>query len=127
MSTADVLNEIGLERIRQVEKGHTGEIDDRDGYKGMLAYLGIAYARCMVGRSFQIPREWRDNAVKPMPRPASYRDALIISAALIVAEIDREDRLHGNVPAESNDMNDRRMYMDIMKRMASSKEEAITE
>ena len=92
LSAASVLVEIEAERVRQVEEeGWTTEHDDEhDG--GELAHAAGCYAL------FSGSNADADNPPKYWPwddgwKPSEYRRDLIKAAALLVAEIERLDRL----------------------------------
>lgn len=85
VSSSTLLDEIAAERRRQIEaEGYTPEHDDgHDG--GELAMAASAWAHPQ-----QIVMAWGDALDK---RPKPRRRQLIIAAALIVAEIERLERI----------------------------------
>lgn len=102
----EVLSEIGAERVRQVrEKGCLPERDDRYG-RGELAFAAATYAVLSaervgadIGREREGPSGWLHIPRLLWPWPfhmfklKNRRRDLIKAAALLVAEIERLDRL----------------------------------
>lgn len=91
MSEPSVIDEIAAERRRQIDvEGWTPNHDDEHG-NGQLARAAACYAApllCHAGSQFNLwPWDWR------WWKPKSRRRDLIRAAALIVAEIERLDRL----------------------------------
>ena len=111
-----VIDEIAAERRRQIEvEGWTPEHDDEHGNRQM-AQAAACYAEQYVGRSwvFAEPRDGEaryqsDEMHDDWPwgvswwKPKSPRRDLIRAGALIVAEIERLDRMTPN--AEANGKN----------------------
>lgn len=89
MTTESVIDEIEVERKRQIEvEGYRGDHDDRH-EPGTLAQAAAAYASASVGDADAgLLWPWHPDEFKPKdPR----RD-LIRAAALLIAEIERLDR-----------------------------------
>lgn len=80
----DVLDEIRAERGRQIAKGYDAPHDDKH-VQGSLAYAGAMYAAPEPK-----PVVWAQS-LQSMPR----RKRLIAAAALLVAEVERIDRMEG--------------------------------
>ena len=115
----EILNEIGLERARQIEKGHEAIGDDN--YTGkQLGYMACGMIKCFdVYSNFLVPYDWTDFTRADLKRPASYRDALVKGAALVIAEIERLDRKTeregGNEPPDIERQRFREMVQAIAK------------
>ena len=97
-----VLDEIADERLRQVQvEGWTAEHDGTH-HRGELAMAAASYAILGSGRS--VPAglwPWRNEG--EWPKPKSKRRDLVRAAALIVAEIERLDRITITPQQETTD------------------------
>lgn len=89
--TVTALADIAAERERQKSvKGYSIEQDDT--YTcSELAAAAICYIEPMEAESYW-PVDWHDDSFKP----SDYRRNLVKAAALIVAEIERLDRLEAS-------------------------------
>lgn len=95
-----IIEEISAERIRQMNvEGWTTEHDDRHDM-GELANAAACYAMTPAGRDYYVAdaamkKVWRWLWPWPLEswRPKDRRRDLIRAAALIVAEIERLDRI----------------------------------
>lgn len=95
-----IIDDIELERLRQVSKGFDADHDDEH-VGGELARAGGSYALQASGltdpyfprRTDGVPRAWPFDGQdwRPAPRDQKRRD-LVRAAALLVAEIERLDR-----------------------------------
>jgi hypothetical protein len=99
MQTPNVLYEIGKERQRQIdEEGHTPR-DDDELDDGELAEAASAY--CLASVDWQEGSDQTPDQYQPDPwafadsdwKPENPRRDLVRAGALIVAEIERLDRL----------------------------------
>lgn len=102
LTLVDVLQDIAAERTRQVE-GERFSFEHDDGYlNGELPNAAAAYAmiagQCPTARAFSMdssaippiwPVSWADHWFKP----TTPRQDLVKAAALIIAEIQRLDRV----------------------------------
>jgi hypothetical protein len=89
----NAIEEIYAERRRQVDaEGWTPEHDDGHG-GGWLGRAAAAYALQGVGDLAGYEGEWPVAHGPPPPPKDDRRRALVIAGALIVAEIERLDRL----------------------------------
>lgn len=96
-----VLNEITRERGKQVGKGYDASSDDRySGYQ--LIDASIAYSWAALGHAQYGNRYWPWDAESF--KPEGQRANLIKAAALLVAEIERMDRLSATVKAGVQEM-----------------------
>ena len=92
-----ILEEIGAEREEQLARGYTREQDDKRA-DGVLADTAAAYAT--THRLYRKGLE-KYHALPCLSRPVDgtpRRCALIMAAALLVAEIERLDRAGGGAP-----------------------------
>lgn len=84
------LLDVQAERSRQVEvKGWTPAHDDEDEKGGGLALAAACYALKAAGVEAKRYWPWGENWIRPMPA----REMLVRAAALLVAEIERRDRV----------------------------------
>ncbi len=84
-----ILHDIALERAEQIDMGYTQEHDDEE----TMCQLAIA-AACYATSSPYLGSETIQYPWEPESwKPGTYRDNLIKAAALIVAEIERLDRI----------------------------------
>lgn len=88
----NVIAEVAAERVRQIEvEGWTPEFDD--GHRsGELARASVTYA---------LPHDWKahDDSFWPFINPPKFKDRrrdLIRAAALLIAEIERLDRMEAS-------------------------------
>jgi hypothetical protein len=99
----DLLQEIGAERARQIGEGHAGEDDDQL-CQGELARMAAGYALQHAAGTYPDNRThltelataawpWRHRL--RVRRNRASREALIVAAALLIAEIERLERLSG--------------------------------
>lgn len=97
MSTSEmnmVLSDIKHERLRQMEEeGWTPEHDDRH-TDGSLAAAAAFYA-AGTSKEGAAHRTWPRTWNRSWYKPTNKRRDLVKAAALIVAEIERLDRLEG--------------------------------
>lgn len=116
----EILNEIGAERLRQMEKGHTYESDSMYKKKELSAFAR-AYANCFNNYGeFYVPYDWTDFTNRQMKKPDSYEDGLIKAAALLVAEIERLRRSESSESAQrASDIN-RSNFINMVKRIAGN-------
>lgn len=101
MTVLQILNEIGLERARQVEAEGFDEAHDDAHDKGELARAAAAYC-VQASYSDKVQRERAKHGQPPVVwpfrwswawwKPKDRRRNLVRAAALIVAEIERLDR-----------------------------------
>lgn len=95
--TESVLDEIGIERYRQVyEEGWTDDHDDEH-KGGEMAMAAACYAFHAANGSIRalrtgVPLSWPWSA--DWWKPKTKRQDLVRAGALIVAEIERLDRVH---------------------------------
>ena len=95
LSPGSALGDVHLERMRQVDVENRSPVDDDDYSLGQLAYAAAGYAHGSV------PAQQVQGCLRPSywpwhPRwwkPGSPRRMLVKAAALILAEIERIDRL----------------------------------
>lgn len=104
-----VIDEIAAERKRQIEaEGWTSEHDDQEHEGGALAIAAACYAETAGDCGHYAPSRYQS---EPVPidwpwhskwwKPKNPRRDLIRAGALIVAEIERLDRMPLNeIPAE---------------------------
>ena len=87
-----VLDEIAVERRRQVEvEGWTPEHDDAHWRLGHMAFAAACYATHAGDVPCETPRQWPWES--KWWKPTTRRRDLIKAGALIVAEIERLDRI----------------------------------
>ncbi len=87
----NVIDEIAAERKRQIDaEGWTPEHDDEHD-EGELAIAASCYASPVFPEGWQVPFAWPWD--RKWWKPKSRRRDLIRAAALIVAEIERLDRI----------------------------------
>ncbi len=88
-----IFHEIARERKDQIEMGYTPEHDD-DEYGGRLAVAAACYASPPDSNEREaIVNYWPWEASSWKPNNTNRRNELIKAAALIVAEIERLDRI----------------------------------
>lgn len=119
MGSIKVLNEIAAERARGIQKGYSIDHDDTSGLD--LALMSAAYAKCYSGGSFYTPDDWYNVCGRNMPTPASRRDALIKAGALIVAEIEKIDRIKNPLSIPTNDRT-RENFAQLLKYISDNVE-----
>lgn len=90
-SCAQVLKEIADERLHQLDKGFNAAFDDENNSTGQLAD-GAAAFLCVYSNDIEYASDiWPFDA--PFKPAESERGNLIKAAAMIVAEIQRLDRI----------------------------------
>ncbi|WP_300747472.1 hypothetical protein [Pseudomonas sp.] len=95
LSSGSALGDVHLERLRQIDVENRSPVDDDDYSLGQLAYAAAGYAQGSV------PAQQVQDCLRPSywpwhPRwwkPGSPRRMLVKAGALILAEIERIDRL----------------------------------
>ena len=99
--TGGVVGEIAAERQRQIdEEGWTPEHDDEHD-DGQMAMAAACYANFSGWSLKEVPPDWP--WAKEWWKPKDKRRDLVRSGALIVAEIERLDRLPPAPKGESDD------------------------
>lgn len=103
---SNAINDVILERQRQIsQEGWTPEHDDTHS-SGEMAGAAACYAQHVVGRQWVYPWKPDDYTSEEAPgswpwdekwwKPKSPREDLVRAAALIIAEIERLDRVSEN-------------------------------
>lgn len=95
LSPGSALGDVHLERLRQIDAENRSQVDDDDYSLGQLAYAAAGYAQGSV-QAQQVQGCLRPSYWPWHPRwwkPGSPRRMLVKAGALILAEIERIDRL----------------------------------
>ncbi|MBV4512683.1 hypothetical protein HU730_021835 [Pseudomonas sp. SWRI22] len=95
LSLGSALGDVHLERLRQIDVENRSPVDDDDYSLGQLAYAAAGYAQGSV------PAQQVQDCLRPSYwpwhphwwKPGSPRRMLVKAGALILAEIERIDRL----------------------------------